>query len=293
MSVEDYLNALGMKQAEEKREPDKWSAVVPKPTSRAAPCLLITGDVGTGKSGLAYWLLERFSQEYGLLPVVVGFPRDRRELLPDNFVIASIQEVKDISDAVIFIDEADLQLPFTDSKFVPEVINFLNLPRHRQQILILAFHYPRLIRGTYLPSFSGFLLKRPPYLLQFEGKKDSRELTTMMERAEERFSELPEDDVVSYTYVVAPRLRWQGMLKNSLCSFWNEELSRAWSGAGSPAVSDQDYVELMMRSSRIETGTELECMVCHGKFSLLISGVCEACFRKWVLSTRKEPGKWK
>jgi hypothetical protein len=28
-------------------------------------------------------------------------------------------------------------------------------------------------------------------------------------------------------------------------------------------------------------------MVCHDKFDHLISGTCEACFRKWVLSTKK------
>lgn len=52
-----------------------------------------------------------------------------------------------------------------------------------------------------------------------------------MERAEERFSELPnQDDIVKNTYVVAPRIRWQGMLSNPLCSFWGDELSKVWAG---------------------------------------------------------------
>ena len=33
-----------------------------------------------------------------------------------------------------------------------------------------------------------------------------------------------------HTYVVAPRIRWQGMLENPLCSFWGQELSEVWSG---------------------------------------------------------------
>ena len=41
----------------------------------------------------------------------------------------------------------------------------------------------------------------------------------MMEKAEEKFAKLPSEDVVRYTYVVAPRMRWQGMLENPLCSF--------------------------------------------------------------------------
>jgi len=48
----------------------------------------------------------------------------------------------------------------------------------------------------------------------------------MMRRAEERFAELPSQvDIVKHTYIVAPRIRWQGMLENPLCSFWGQELS--------------------------------------------------------------------
>ena len=74
-------------------------------------------------------------------------------------------------------------------------------------------------------------MKRPPYLIEFAGKRQNDALTQMMERAEERFAELPSsDDVKKNTYVVAPRIRWQGMLDNPLCSFWNEELSEVWAG---------------------------------------------------------------
>jgi hypothetical protein len=111
------------------------------------------------------------------------------------------------------------------------VVNFLSLPRHRKQIFLLAFHFPRLVMGRYLPFFAAFLLKRPPYLIEFAGKRQNDALTVMMRRAEERFAELPnEADVVRYTYVVAPRIRWQGMLENPLCSFWGQELSEVWAG---------------------------------------------------------------
>ncbi len=30
------------------------------------------------------------------------------------------------------------------------------------------------------------------------------------------------------TYVVVPRIRWQGMLENPLCSFWGQDLSEVW-----------------------------------------------------------------
>ena len=54
-----------------------------------------------------------------------------------------------------------------------------------------------------------------------------------------------------------------------------------------PRVNDDDYVAELRGKSSIERGAELECMVCHQKFAQLTSGTCEACFRKWALSTRK------
>ena len=58
---------------------------------------------------------------------------------------------------------------------------------------------------------------------------------------------------------------------------------------GKPArqVNDEDYIAELRSQSYIERGTDLECMVCHNKFDQLVSGTCEACFRKWALSTKK------
>jgi len=52
-------------------------------------------------------------------------------------------------------------------------------------------------------------------------------------------------------------------------------------------VNDDDYVAELRGQSQVEHGIDLECMICHQKFDQLISGTCEACFRKWVLSTKK------
>jgi hypothetical protein len=231
-NVDNFLRNLGMpddKDNSSQTKADLWDKVI-----QPASSYLILGDVDTGKSGLAYWLLERFSKKYSLLPAVVGFPHEKKHLLPDGFAIPSgPSECIGLEDAIVFIDEADLQLPIEDTKARKYVVNFLSLPQHRNQIFLLAFHFPRLALGRYLPFFSGFLLKRPPYLIEFAGKRRGDELTRMMAKAEERFSELPSpDEVVKHTYIVAPRIRWQGMVTNPLPSFWSTELRRAWSGVG-------------------------------------------------------------
>jgi len=223
--VSKFLHRMGMDKQEQAGPAGQWDRVIQPKSS-----YLIVGDIGTGKSALAFWLLETYSQKYNLLPAVVGLPRDKQALLPSNFIILdNLGECPQLENAIVFIDEADLQLPIEDTKAREYVVNFLSLPRHRKQIFLLAFHFPRLVLGRYLPFFSAFLLKRPPYLLEFASKSKGDALNKMMERAEERFGELPsEGDIVKNTYVVAPRIRWQGMLKNPLCSFWQEDLSEVW-----------------------------------------------------------------
>ncbi|MBA7665410.1 hypothetical protein ES703_73480 [subsurface metagenome] len=52
-------------------------------------------------------------------------------------------------------------------------------------------------------------------------------------------------------------------------------------------LSDEEYLKEKRDQSQVEHGTDLECMICHQKFDHLLSGTCEVCFRKWVLSTKK------
>ena len=52
-------------------------------------------------------------------------------------------------------------------------------------------------------------------------------------------------------------------------------------------ASDDDYVAELRGQSQVEHGTDLECLICHQKFDQLFSGTCEACFKKWALSTKK------
>jgi len=228
-NVDEFFESLKGEAGGETTTTSKWDDVI-KPEAS----YLLTGDVGMGKSALAYFILEKYSQKYDLTPAVVGLPKDKRDLLPENFkFLNTINEIPSMENAIVFIDEADIQLPLDSNKSKEAVVNFLSLPRQRGQIFILAYHFPRLVKGTYLPFFSAFLFKRPPYLIEFASKKGSDELMAMMGKAGERFNEMTSDsEVTKHTYVVAPRIRWQGLLENLLPSFWSTALSKIWSGVG-------------------------------------------------------------
>jgi len=242
MDIDKFLkNDIGANK-EVKATPDEKSNVEPSIEAdnfwdkviQPKASYLITGDVGTGKSGLAYYILERYGKRYDLTPTVVGLPREKQALLPDNFkFLTDISEIAGAENSIVFIDEADIQLPLDSNKDKEAVINFLSLPRQRKQIFILAYHFPRLVKGTYLPFFSAFLFKRPPYLLEFASKKSSDELTQMMAKAGERFDEMTSEEAITkHCYIVAPRIRWNGVLENPLPSFWSQDLSEIWSGVG-------------------------------------------------------------
>ena len=51
--------------------------------------------------------------------------------------------------------------------------------------------------------------------------------------------------------------------------------------------SEEEYIAELRSKSTIEHGTDLECMICHGKFDHLISGTCEKCWRAWMLGTKR------
>jgi len=52
-------------------------------------------------------------------------------------------------------------------------------------------------------------------------------------------------------------------------------------------MTTEEHVEALRQQSSIEYGKDLECMICHDKFDHLISGTCEDCFRKWMLTIRR------
>jgi hypothetical protein len=236
--ISQFLKNMGMKD-EKKPEAapvdDQWDRIITPSSS-----YLLTGDVGTGKTGLAFWLLEKFSAKHNFKPAVVGFQRP--DLLPANYLSLDLDDLAQTRDTIALIDEADIQLPIEDSKARETVTNFLSLPRQRHQIFILSFHYPRLVLSRYLPFFAAFLFKRPPYLIEFASKSKNDSLTKMMYKAEERFLELvppnwqPAEgqtqpvEVIRNTYVVAPRIRWQGLITNPTATFWTQAISESWSG---------------------------------------------------------------
>ena len=84
MGIEDFLNdAMGNNRQDERQNETRAGTQVGdiiKPPLVA--CIL--GKVGSGKSALAYTLAEKTASKYGLLPVVVNLPSDKKKYLPEK-----------------------------------------------------------------------------------------------------------------------------------------------------------------------------------------------------------------
>jgi len=66
-----------------------------------------------------------------------------------------------------------------------------------------------------------------------------------------------------------------------------EVANHKWLAKHEKPLGEEDYLAEKRAQSKIEYGTDLECMICHDKFDHLISGTCEDCFRKWVLTIKR------
>jgi hypothetical protein len=107
--ITEFLKKMGMKG--DQPQENQWDRIIVPVSS-----YLIVGDVGTGKTALAFWLLETFSRRYSLTPCVVGLPGDKRGLLPENFlVLDTLGELTRTERVIALVDEADIQLPIEDT----------------------------------------------------------------------------------------------------------------------------------------------------------------------------------
>jgi len=253
MEVEDCLNSTKGNQSL------GWDQIVKPPL---VACIL--GKVGTGKSALAYWLAERASKKHNLLPVVVNLPRDKKKLLPENWATASLEEAKDIEDSVLIVDEGTTLMPAGSKKLADMVKGFLALRRQKGQLVILIFHASSDVDARILRGVDTILLKKPSKRQVAYGAKDNW-MVQILSEARKQFNNLTEtgEDERKYTYVDSEEPEFQGLLQSGLCSFWTEELSKAYAGV----VPETEQGKYNQQKSTGEGNLALwTCPVCQAGF---------------------------
>ncbi len=73
---------------------------------------------------------------------------------------------------------------------------------------------------------------------------------------------------------------------------WQSARREAPPEVGAEEMTTEEHVEALRQQSFIEHGKDLECMVCHNKVAILVSGTCENCFREWALTIKiRQPAR--
>lgn len=214
-----------------------WSQALPK-----AGVIVILGHRGTGKSALAWRLLEQLHKGRKLKAAVVGLPKSRRRLVP-NWVehhegIARLPEK-----AIILLDEAALRFSARRSQadINLAMAGLVALSRQRGQVILFVTHTARMLDVELIFESDLVIYKLPSAA---HVKFERRETAEFTGRARERL--LAQKRPTCWSYVLNFHQGREGLLRNPLPSFWSELLSNAWagldvnalaqSGAGKPPV---------------------------------------------------------
>ena len=187
--------------------------------------VLILGKRGSGKSALAYYLIE--IHRYGLKPYVVGIPQSKQHLLPEWVgVTSSLEEVP--FGAIVIVDEAYLLYHARGSttQESKEMAKIINLSRQKGQTIIFVTQESRSIDKN-IASSANVIIFKEPGILQSEFERP--ELNHLAKKAVEAFAPI-NGNKQQWSYLYAPDTNFSGLIKNELPSFWKPELGRMFAG---------------------------------------------------------------
>jgi hypothetical protein len=200
-------------------EPDRrWLDVIRHPS-----VIVIAGRRGSGKSALAYRLLEL--SRYRAQPYAVGIPDTAQRLLPEW--IGTAPTLEDLpSGAIALVDEAYLTFHARESMSSTNraLSQALNLSRQRDLTLVFVTQEARQLDRN-ITSVADVIVFKKPSAMQVEMERP--ELRALARRANEAFANA-RGSQAKLSYVFAPDADFEGLLENRLPSFWTPRLSKAF-----------------------------------------------------------------
>ena len=227
-------------------EPDfRWREVVVPPA-----VILMLGKRDSGKSALAYWLLELF--RYRLSPYVVGAPAQAGKLLPEW--IGTVPTLEDLPpDSIALVDEAYLHYHARRSMAQESAAmsQQLNLSRQRNQTLIFVSQEARQLDRNIASSASVMVFKE---LGMLQPEFDRPELRKLVAEARDALAGVGKNKR-RWAYVYSPDADYLGLMESRLPSFWKPSLSRLF--AEGPASSSQRPVGKMTPQEKAARALEL------------------------------------
>lgn len=187
--------------------------------------ILITGDIGSGKSCLAYSILEETFRYYSKPAYAFNFPRP--DILPLWIGNATGMELPE--ESAVVIDKA--YITYHSRSSMKEASRFIDkfsgLVRQKGILAIFVTQTTRKLDRGIVGSSQAFLIKK---LSKMNVRLDRSEIKPVLETVYHAFSKVKDIDKRICTYVITDD--YEGLIRysNTPPSFWTEDFSRAWKG---------------------------------------------------------------
>jgi len=185
------------------------------------PRVLILGGQGTGKSCLAFWLLEILHHQCRCF--AFRLPGEGASYTP-----AWLGIIHDLNDAppgsIVLVDEAYLSLFARESltKQNRELTKMVNLARQKDLGLIFVAHEARHLDKNILSCIDTLVIKKPAPL---QLALDRSFLKSYLLKAQSVFQGKSDSASRATSYVGFSPSGFEGVLQNPRPSFWSDELS--------------------------------------------------------------------
>ena len=188
---------------------------------------VVMGRRGSGKTGLAFWVMEEYHRTKNIGGAVFKAPSAMRKLLPDW--VETPQRIRGIpEDSVVIIDEAQqvANARRSSSNDNLDLANLVALSRQRNQLIILISHHSRKLDMVDVMDASRIIWKQPTAgQVMFERP----ELKPFCQRAINKFSD-QKGNLRRMAYVMDFESLKFGFTPAKLPTFWNDGLSTGMAG---------------------------------------------------------------